>query len=658
MIGTAIADALSGTVNPERWMVDWITQGRKTSSGETINESTALTCAAVYAANRVLGETLACLPLDVFRNLPNGGKEPAPNLRQQRMLHDEPNKETTSFIFRETLQVHLGTWGNGYAEIQRSFDGTPQALWQRSPKPQHTKPVRRDDVDGEIWYQLHDDVGTETWVKAENMFHVPGLGFDGLIGYSPISLMKDPIGVNKAAERYAGELFANDARPNGYITMPAGPAMNDKAYERTKKAFQSGSERGSRHKLQILEGGATYATAQMNPEDVQMIEARKFGIEEIARVYRIPPPLLQDLTHGTFSNVTELGRQFIKFTMLPWIKRWQEEINRKLLPPDHFAKFNTRAFLQGDPKQEAEFATKMFMMGESTVNEIRELHDKNPIGPDGDVHFVPANLIPLELAIKGPPNPKAPPPAQGNDDTPPEKDGETEDQRANSTAVIRARFDRQDEKDEERHEERHDELFGSQLVGRHETIMARGEAERAENAAELRHLEQIAGRADLKATVVTVGTNALIVSGEIKDHVRRLVDGVAGLDDRITVIGADDVSQKWLGQRAWEIATRELLTKEGKFAERAAAVGGNFLKSIDGFYEKHADLCLAKFEIASLALAVPVCYLAQTHIDQSREALLMAAECKADKLTESVARCVEQWADKRELSMGDKDETG
>ncbi len=604
MIGTAFADALSGTANPEKWMVDWVTQGRRTSSGETINESTALTCAAVYAANRVLGETIACLPLDVFRRLPGGGKQPAQNLTQQRLLHDAPNKETTSFIFRETLQVHLGTWGNGYAEIQRSFDGTPQALWQRSPKPDRTKPVRRDDVDGEIWYLCRDEVGTETWIKAENMFHVPGLGFDGLIGYSPINLMKDPIGVNKAAERYAGELFLNDGRPNGYITLPAGPSMSDPSYNRTKKAFQSGSEHGNRHKIQILEGGATYATAQMNPEDVQMIEARKFGIEEIARAYRIPPPLLQDLTHGTFSNVTELGRQFIKFTMLPWIKRWQEEINRKLLPPDHFAKFNTRAFLQGDPKQEAEFATKMFMMGESTVNEIRELHDKNPIGPDGDVHFVPANLIPLELAIKGPPEP-APPVVQpsGEEEKSPEEDGETEDQRANSVEV--------------------------QIAATRDE----GQKIRANAAALHRHGQQHAE------------TRAEFERRQMEAAVARVTESQKRLDEI-----KDRESGKLLGHRAWEIATRELLTKEGKAAERAAAVGGNFVGWIDEFYDqKHADLCLAKFEIASLALGVPIRYLAQPHIDQSREALLTAAECKADKLTESVARCVEQWAEKREL---------
>lgn len=654
MIGTAFADALSGTVNPEPWLVDWVTGGRQTSSGERINENTALTCAAVYAANRVLGETLACLPLDVFRRLPSGGNEPAPNIPQQRLLHDQPNKETTSFIFRETLQVHLGTWGNGYAEIQRSFDGTPQALWQRSPKPGRTKPVRRDDVDGEIWYQLHDEVGTETWIKAENMFHVPGLGFDGLVGYSPINLMKDPIGVNKAAERYAGELFASDARPNGVITLPAGPAMSDKAYERTKKGFQSGSERGNRHKLQILEGGATYATAQMNPEDVQMIEARKFGIEEIARAYRIPPPLLQDLAHGTFSNVTELGRQFIKFTMLPWIKRWQEEINRKLLPPDHFAKFNTNAFLQGDPKQEAEFATKMFMMGESTVNEIRELHDKNPIGPDGDVHFVPANLVPLELAIKGPPKP-APLVQQplGGNDASPNDDSKPEERRVADLPVIHARFGRLED----------------EVAVVRELLKSMG----PHIVAKLSHAVLVLqnGLREISADIKKAGEEDTKEHEAIRSCMDRLEaklgDLQAAVVPRLDEIGGDPVavlregreSRKLLGQRAWEIATRELLTKEGKAAERAAAVGGNFVGWIDEFYgKKHGTLCMEKFEIASLAFGVPVCYLAMEHIDQSREALLMAAECKADQLTESVARCVEQWAEKRELKMGDKDETG
>jgi len=659
VIGSMIAQSLSGTAAPEKWLVDWVTQGSRTSSGERINESTALTCAAVYAANRVLAETMATLPPSIFRHLPGGGHAPAPDHPVHRILHDEPNPECSSFIWRETLQGHLGTWGNGYAEIQRAFNQMPVSLWQRSPKPHHTRPKRRDDVDGKIWYQCRSDAGEESWIKAENMFHVPGFGFDGLVGYSPISLMREPIGVNKAAERYAGELFANDARPNGYLTIPEG--LSEDAYERTKKGFnESGSEHGSRHKTHLLEGGATFAASQMNPEDVQMIEARRFGIEEIARAYRIAPPLLQDLTHGTFSNITELGRQFIVYTMMPWIKRWEHEINRKLLTPEFFCKFNTYAFMQGDPEKEALYLTKQFMMGVVTINDVLELHDQNPIGPEGDVRFVPRNLMPLEQAIAEPPEPEPVPTPEDPDeseepdepedekDAPPEK--EQEEQRANQTAVlleaardegnkssertagVHARFDQLEQMlaaTDKRDEERHRTLLGEREL-LFEVLSAAVNDALAEQGDEQRNM-----------------------FAKILKAVRPMEGGLTALKSVIVGLKGDRDRLLECGQRAWEITTGELFRKEAKVAAQHASKGGNFLASMDDFYDKHHALCVTKFEVASLLLGIPAVDFAREHIKQSQETLLIAAECKASELPERIAQCVAQWAEDRKPISGD-----
>jgi len=399
---------LSGLSAPEQWLIDWVGGGSMTASGEKVNEDTALACAAVKAAVTVLAETVACVSLDVFRDRKGGGKDLATDHPVQWLLHDQPNEETGSSTFRETLQGHLGTWGNGYAEIQRLRNGAPAAIWQRLPQPGRTKPFR-DEKDKRIYYECRDEKGAlEANIPAADMFHIPGFGFDGLVGYSPIGHLREAIGSNLAAERYASELFANDARPNGVVTVEG--ELGDEAYNRAKKQFnEDRAEHGKRHRTMLLEGGAKYAVAQMNPEDVQMIDARKFGVEEIARAYRMSPHLLQDLTHGTFSNITELGRQFIVFTMMPWFTRWRTEINRKLLKPPYHCRFNYKSFLEADHKTRAEFYFRLWQMGAVTANDILDREGENGIGPEGDLRFVPVNMQTLETAM----NPPEPAPAPG-----------------------------------------------------------------------------------------------------------------------------------------------------------------------------------------------------------------------------------------------------
>lgn len=397
-----LINKLSGLADPEQWLIDWAGSGALTAAGEKISAETALTCAAVKAAVTVLAETVATVSLDVYRDRKSGGRDLATDHPVQHLLHDEPNEETASSTFRETLQGHLGTWGNGYAEIQRLRNGDPFALWQRSPRPGRTKPYR-SSKDRKIYYECRDErKQLEANIPAADMFHIPGFGFDGLIGYDPIGHLREAIGLNKGAERYAAELFANDARPNGVVSVQG--ELSNKAYRRAKKQFnEDRSGQGRRHRLLLLEGGATFAEAQMNPENVQMIEARRFGIEEVARAYRISPHLLQDLTHGTFSNITELGRQFIVFTMMPWFTRWRSEINRKLLQPPYRGRFNYKSFLEADHKVRAEFYFRLWQMGARTVNEILAMEGDNSIGPEGNVRFVPVNMQPLTTAMQKPP---------------------------------------------------------------------------------------------------------------------------------------------------------------------------------------------------------------------------------------------------------------
>lgn len=421
---------LSGTANPSQWLVDWVNGGEATSSGEHINEENALKVPAVKAAVTVLAETMATLSLDVYQTLKSGRNQPATDHPVQHILHTEPNQEISSFVWRNTTQIHLGTYGNGYALIQRTISGSkPVALWPRLPNPDRTRPYRNEQ-DGAIWYEMRDENGRlEEPVPARDMLHIPYFSLDGILGKSPVRMIREAIGGNKAAERFANEVFKNGATPQGFFKHPG--QLSEAAYARLKASRAQQSEHGNRHKTDILEEGMEFQAVSMNPAAVQMIEVRRFLIEEIARAYRIAPHLLQDLTHGNYNNVTELGRQFIVYTMMPWCSLWAAEINRKLLKPPYFCQFNFEPFLKGDYTARAGFYRTMFGIGVYSVNDIRHKEGENPIEhPNADERFVPLNMVPLSKATEEKPapgsqEPKPGAPPVGDGVTPAEPNGDT-----------------------------------------------------------------------------------------------------------------------------------------------------------------------------------------------------------------------------------------
>lgn len=388
---------LSGTSAPDQWLIDWVSGGEASSSGEHINEENALNCPAVKAAVTVLAESMQTVPLEVYEVSKSGRHVPLTNHPVAEMFSRAPNEEMSAPVCRNKMQIDLGTYGNAYAEIQRTVRGVPVAIWPRSPKPERTKPWR-NPADRKIWYQVHDEAGREqTPVPAANMLHIPYFSLDGMIGKSPVRMLKEAIGGNKGAERFANEMFKNGGGAQGYITHPG--KLSEPAYNRLKASMGEQSDHGNRHKKQILEEGMLFNDTTLDPAKVQMIEVRRFLIEEIARAYRIAPHLLQDLSHGTFSNITELGRQFVIFTLAPWMNLWTGEINRKLLTPPYFCRFNAKEFLRGDPTAFAAWCRTLFMIGVLSVNDIRHEHGLNPIEDDNaDEYFVPLNMVPLSKA--------------------------------------------------------------------------------------------------------------------------------------------------------------------------------------------------------------------------------------------------------------------
>jgi HK97 family phage portal protein len=315
-----------------------------TSSGKTVNENTAMQTTAVYSCVRILAESVAGLPLRIYERTADGGKKSAPKHPLYRLLHDEPNRETTSFVFRETLMSHLLLWGNAYAQIIRDSLGRTIALYPMLPD---RMAVNRDSG-GELVYTYQSDKG-QVRLRKENVLHIPGLGFDGLIGYSPIAMAKNAVGMAIAVEEFGAKFFANGANPGGVLEHPGVIKDIQRVKESWNAAYQGSA---NSHRIAVLEEGMKFNAIGIPPEQAQFLETRKFQINEIARIFRVPPHMIGDLEKASFSNIEQLSLEFVKYTLDPWVIRWEQSLQQALLLPSEkerfFIKFNLDGLLRGD----------------------------------------------------------------------------------------------------------------------------------------------------------------------------------------------------------------------------------------------------------------------------------------------------------------------
>jgi len=371
-----------------------------TASGKAVNERTAMTVTAVYACVRILAEAIAGLPLHVYRYKPDGGKERVMAHPLFRLLHDAPNPEMTSFVFRETLMAHLLLHGNAYAQIIRDGRGQVLALYPLLPSRMK---VDRDKATGLIVYTYAKEDGPAVPLRREDVLHIPGLGFDGLIGYSPIGMAKQAIGLSLATEEYGAAFFANGANPGGVLEHPG--VIKD--VQRVKDSWNAGYQgSGKAHKIALLEDGMKFHAIGIPPETAQFLETRKFQVNEIARIFRIPPHLIGDLEKATFSNIEHQSLEFVKYTLDPWVVRWEQSLMQTLLLPmekaEMFIKFNLEGLLRGDTKSRNESYATGRQNGWLSANDIRELEDMNRIPEDegGDAYLVNGNMISITTAMK------------------------------------------------------------------------------------------------------------------------------------------------------------------------------------------------------------------------------------------------------------------
>lgn len=374
------------------------------SAGKSVNERSAMQMTAVYACVRILSEAVAGLPLHLYRYKDDGGKEKAIDHSLYHLLHDEPNKEMSSFIFRETLMTHLLLWGNAYAQIIRNGKGEVIALYPLMPNKMK---VDRGE-DGEIYYlysRSTDEANTKedssVVLTPREVLHIPGLGFDGLVGYSPIAMAKNAIGLAIATEEYGAKFFANGAAPSGVLEHPGTIKDPARLRENWNSTFGGSANSG---KVAVLEEGMKYTPISISPEQAQFLETRKFQINEIARIFRIPPHMVGDLEKSSFSNIEQQSLEFVKYTLDPWIIRWEQSLSRSLLTPDekktYFFKFNLEGLLRGDYASRMNGYATARQNGWMSANDIRELEnlDKIPAELGGDLYLINGNMLPLNNA--------------------------------------------------------------------------------------------------------------------------------------------------------------------------------------------------------------------------------------------------------------------
>lgn len=381
--------------DPKAWDPSlWRMAGAQSISGETVTESTALTYSAVWCAVSLIAGTVSCLPLHLSRNDKRRTVK-ATEHSLFRILHSQANPYMTAQVYREVITAHILTWGNAYSEIVRDTLGRVQGLWPIPPSR-----VKPEMLNGEMIYRIN--VGSEeVTLPRERILHVPGLGFDGFMGYSVIAMARKSIGLGMAMETFGSMYFGNGTHPGIIITHP-GVLKDPTKVREALGAVYSGL--GQSHRLMLLEEGMKAEKVGIPPEDSQFLESRQFQIPEIARWFNLPPHKLKDLTRSSFNNIESEQISFVTDSILPWLIRFEQNYDMQLLTEAEktrqmlYFRHNVDGLLRGNAKDRAEYYKIMWQNGFMTQNEIREKDNLDPSNEEfANQLFVPLNMIPLSM---------------------------------------------------------------------------------------------------------------------------------------------------------------------------------------------------------------------------------------------------------------------
>ncbi len=367
-------------------------------SGKNVTARSAIQVSAVYACVRVIAETVASLPFSVFEQDKEGSQK-ALGHPLYRLLHDEPNPEMTSFVWREAMLTHLLLWGNSFSQILRAGRGNIVGIYPLLPDRME---VDRDDK-GRLTYTYSTTNGQQVKLRPEDVLHIPGLGFDGVMGYSPIAVERNAVGLSIASEEYGSKFFSNGARPSGILTHP-NTVKNPKALRDSWDAAYGGS--GNSGRVAVLEENMTFTPISMPNNEAQFLETRKFQVEEICRIYRVPPHMIGDLEHATFSNIEHQSIDFAVHCIRPWLVRIEQSVNRALFTEQekgrYYCQFNLDGLMRGSYKERMEGYAIGRQNGFLSANDIRRLENQNPIpaSEGGDAYLVNGNMLPISFILQ------------------------------------------------------------------------------------------------------------------------------------------------------------------------------------------------------------------------------------------------------------------
>lgn len=392
----------SGIANPQKWLIDYFTGGTKSAAGINVTPDTALQASAVYACVRVLAETIASLPLHVYKRLEGSkGKEKAPEHYLYPVLHEIANPEMTSFELRETMVGHLCLRGNAYAEKVFDRAGRVKELWPLNPDGVL---VERDKATKQLIYIITlPGESKQVKLSSDRILHIRGLSGNGIIGYSPIALAKESIGLALATEEYGSRFFGNASRPSGVLEHPG--KLGKDAADRLKKSWEE-MHRGlsNAHRVAILEEGLKWNQIGMSQEDSQYLQTRQYQVVDIARIFRVPPHMIAELSRATFSNIEFQSIDFVVNTLRPWLVRFEQAFKQRLFDEtdrEYYAEFLIDGLLRGDIASRYSAYAIGRQWGWLSADDIREMENRNPL-PDGqgETYLVPLNMVPAGETAK------------------------------------------------------------------------------------------------------------------------------------------------------------------------------------------------------------------------------------------------------------------
>ncbi len=381
----------STLADPSDELIDSLV-GPQSASGKVVTPDSALRVAAVYACVRVLSETLAALPFNLYRKIDKKNREVAGAHPLQSILHSLPNEEMTSIDFRTQLMASLLLRGNAYSEVERDGAGRVRGVWPVNPDKVM---VARSKKTKKLVFEVHDnDIRT---IRNDRMWRVAGLSTNGIIGLSPVSQMRESIGMSLALEEHGARMFRNRAKPGGVLQHPG--TLKQEARKNLENSWNSAYRGvGNSHKVAVLQEGMEWKQIGMSSEDAQFLESRKYQRSEIASIFGVPPHMIADLEKATFSNIEHQSIQFVVYSLLPWIKRIEQSIYRDLLSPrergEYYAEHSVEGLLRGDSKARAEFYNSLFNAGSISINDIRRLENMNSI-EGGDQHWLQLSMAPI-----------------------------------------------------------------------------------------------------------------------------------------------------------------------------------------------------------------------------------------------------------------------